>query len=274
MQCTPSGKFVGVYHEVEDTFGALTVPFFCGKWTCDRCGDKKFKKLYARTMNGEISQAIPGFRPQYSHKLLTLTLPGEEYRDKHTPKSALKDIADKWDKMNRAMKKKLGAFHYLRVVEFQKDGFPHYHVLLSGRVIVPKGILNEFRRYWTEKYGMGNIDLQKGKSAKVKKMVGYIMKYLRKAPADLPKGMRLYSASRGALSPIRKAPPKDWLCTKKLSASKCIELNELPTFIDPTSYEKLYGSCGPDIRKLLIEDFRKRQREIDSPSWDKTDVAA
>jgi hypothetical protein len=262
--CTPSGKFVGVYKDAGGTFGAVTVPFLCNKWTCDRCGEKKFKKLYARTLNGEIAQPIPGFRPQYSHKLLTLTCPGKNYRDTHTPEEALKDMAYKWNKMNQAMKKKLGGFHYLRIVEFQKDGFPHYHILLSGKVIAGKGILNELRHYWTEKYGMGNIDLQKGKTAKVKSIVHYIMKYLRKAPVDLPKNMRIYSASRGALSPLVKAPPKDWLCTKKLQASKCLELSELPSFVEPTTYEKLYSRCGPDIKNLLLEDFHLQQREISS----------
>jgi hypothetical protein len=100
---------------------------------------------------------------------------------------------------------------------------------------------------------MGNVDLQKNRSSSVKKMVGYIMKYLTKTTVELPKGKRLYTASRKALSPVKKPAPKDYICTKL-----CWE--NFATIEAPQKFEAddihALGACDPDLQKLLIEHWR------------------
>ncbi len=63
-----------------------------------------------------------------------------------------------YHKLIRALKKRYGHFHYLKVVEPHGDGFPHFHVLLVGPGIAPKAVLQTIRDLWVDKYGMGNVD--------------------------------------------------------------------------------------------------------------------
>ena len=128
--------------------------------------------------------------------MLTLTCPGETFRKNHTPEEALKIMNEFFEKLRKAMQKKWGCFHYLKITEPHKDGFPHFHVLIVGHAIAPKEVLGHIRSLWTEKYGMGNIDLQvlrKGLGAGV----NYIMKYLTKSLKPIAKGFQsIYSFKR------------------------------------------------------------------------------
>lgn len=251
--CVPRGKFLGVFQAADGQAHALAVPIFCKKWACERCGPRKKKQLFARAMNGAIAEPVKGFRPQYSHKLLTLTCPGAEYRATHTPEETLADMNRKWNLTTRAMKKRLGDFDYLKIIEFQKDGYPHFHILLAGRVIAPKGILEQFRYTWTQHHGMGNVDIQKNRCSSVKKMVGYIMKYLTKSTVVLPKGKRLYTASRKALSPVKKPAPKEYLY-KKLCWENFVSIEAPQEYVADDVFE--LGKFDPDIRMMFVEDWR------------------
>lgn len=255
FMCTPHGKFVAAYLDGGKAHG-LVVPIRCHKWTCEYCGKKKRKQLFARALNGAIAQPVKGFRPQYTHKLLTLTCPGSEYRAAHTPAEALADMTAKWNLMNRALKKRLGNFHYIKVLEWQKDGFPHFHILLAGRVIVPKSILNEFRRAWTEYYGMGNIDIQKNSSGTIKELVRYILKYLTKTNITLPKGKRLFTASRGALAPLKKPEPKIYI-VKKLLWQFISQVESPQTYTEDSMLDLI--KHDEDLKEAIIERWHRDQ---------------
>jgi hypothetical protein len=77
----------------------------------------------------------------------------------------------------------------------------------------PKSTLREFRGPWTGLFGIGAVDIQKNRSSSMKKMVGYIMKYLTKVTAKLPRGRRLYTTSWKALSPA-KPTLRNCICTE------------------------------------------------------------
>lgn len=260
--CTPHGKFLGI-HEVEDPAGryvAESIPIRCNKWSCAVCGPFKFKRLYARALNGPIAQPVDGFRPEYTHKLLTLTCPGEAYRAVNSPETALEDMNYKWNKLVRALQKRLGKFKYLKVVEEQRDGYPHFHIILCGGVIAPKDILGNIRHLWTELYGMGNVDIQKKKSSSPKDMVKYALKYIAKNPPELPKGKRLYSSSRGALCPVVKHNKK-WILSRILSDSwcTCMPLQALASETVPELYELLHFA-DTDLKPLLLNHWRDSTR--------------
>lgn len=250
--CVPHGKFVGAYLE-DGKAKAVAVPIRCNKWSCEDCGKKKRRQLYARVMSGQLAQAVDGFRPQYTHKLLTLTCPGKEYRERHTPQEALEDMSHKWSLTVRALKKRLGEFLFLRIVEQHKDGFPHFHVLLVGRTIVPKGILADFRRTWTDLHGMGNVDIQKNRLGSPMKAVRYLLKYLTKTPADLPKGKRVYTASRGALAPVL-APSHEYLL-KSIFWRNFTPIESVQIYVSEDVHS--LGQFDPDIQRALVEDFRE-----------------
>jgi len=251
--CKPRGKFIGIERcslPMAD-HKAIVIPLRCNKYGCEICGKRKFKQLLARALNGLIAQPVDGYRPKYSHKLLTLTCPGKEYRACKSIEDAIDDMAYCFNKLTRALQKKFGKFIYLRVIEDQRDGFPHYHVILRGGVIAPKAILAEIRHLWTDLYGMGNVDIQTMKSNSVREMILYALKYVSKNPPLLPKGKRIYSASRAALAPVTKKG-HDWLAFKVLPAAQCKLLFEEP---------ESYGSRGvyglgfedPDVHDLVLE---------------------
>lgn len=251
--CVPRGKFVGVLEQSGGGVRAIAAPIRCKKWSCEFCGPRRRKQLFARVFHGPIAQPVKGFRPVYSHKLLTLTCPGAAYRAARTPKDALADMTRKWNLTTRALKKRLGEFHYLRIVENQQDGYPHFHILLAGGAIAPKSILADIRRLWTDHHGMGNVDIQKNRNGSIKKMVGYLMKYLTKTTVELPKGRRVYTASRGALSPAHKPECRNWLMHK-------LFWRDFQSIEERREYEAhtLFGlaQADPDINKMLIEEWR------------------
>ena len=57
-------------------------------------------------------------------------------------------MTESFHKLIRALKKQYGEFHYFRVNELQKDGTPHFHVLLAGNAIIPKDILDSIEDKW------------------------------------------------------------------------------------------------------------------------------
>jgi len=204
---------VGKYSEPgkEQVWKAVRGPIPCNSWRCEVCGPRKKKQLKARLYRGQISQqeGRKGFRPSpYSAKILTLTAPGAEWRARHTPEEAYRIMSANLSKLMDAMRKEYGnEFHYFKVVEPQGDGFPHFHILLKGEAIAPKGILDFIRRLWCKKYQMGNCDIQVMKHG-LKGGVNYILKYMTKEMAPIMRGARIFSASHGALQ--RKERRWEW----------------------------------------------------------------
>lgn len=209
------GVFQGIKRTGSKTLQYKRVPFGCNNWACDECRPFKLKKLYARLINGDLVAAskVDGFRSKYVVKLLTLTCPGKEYRAQKTRREAYEEMTHSFDKLIRALKKRLGSFYYIRVREPQTDGFPHLHVLLVGINIAPIYVLDLIKHLWCEKYEMGFVKLNaKGEDQTIGGAIRYIFKYITKCSefGEEFKGVRLYTASRGALEKERKTK-HDWL---------------------------------------------------------------
>lgn len=182
------------------------IAIYCQRWKCPKCRDRKAKRVLARALNGGIVQQAKkeGFRDQYNFKLLTLTCPGQEYRDKTNISQAYQDLQEGYAKLVKALRKR-GWFDYLRVVEAQRDGFPHFHVLLAGEGIRRKEILLEIVKLWNGLYGLGFIKINALKHiTSIEKAVKYVLKYLFKEPMKLEARKRLYAASKNALAKNQK----------------------------------------------------------------------
>jgi len=217
------GIFRGVY-EGEDGRRFRAHPIDCGSWSCPVCGSRKARRIYARAMAGDIAKE----QGSYSHKLLTLTVPGAEYRATHSIRQAYNEGSAALTGLIKFLRYHYGQFAYLRVCELQKDGFPHWHVILVGDAIAPKDLLKDIVRYWRVQRGMGFVKLNRIPEAGMKKALGYVLKYLFKAAgADWGqemKGARRYQGSREMLGPVKGKEKKVWVHEK-------LELGQVGRFI-------------------------------------------
>lgn len=196
----PTGALYGQTIDKQGNYHNRHFVLDCGRWDCEYCRRRKAKRIFKRSLNGEIVEAAKqrdGFR-DFNHKLLTLTCPGREFRDRYTPHQAAKMMRDALAKMLMSLRKTCGKFHYLRVTENQKDGYPHYHIVLCGAAIAPKWVLTEIQRLWSCVNEMGFVRLNWIENPV--KAIKYVLKYLFKDPA-LYGRLRLMSYSRGAIEP-------------------------------------------------------------------------
>lgn len=182
----------------------------CGKWVCEDCRKRKAKRQMARALQGGLVERVkvPGFREEYNYKLLTLTCPGKEYRETHTTDEAYKELQEGFAKLRKALRHR-GWFEFLRVVEAQRDGFPHYHVLLAGQGIRRKEILREIVKLWRGMYGLGFVKLnalKRGEGKGVTNAIKYLLKYLFKGPFQGKEiRLRIFASSRHAMKTFEKA---------------------------------------------------------------------
>ena len=157
----PAGYFYGrvVDETGESRYESRVIP--CGKWSCPVCRKVKARALMARALKGSIVEEAKtaGFREAYNYKLLTLTCPGKEYRDRKRPEEAAKEMRDAFKKMIDVMRAEVGMFGYLRVMEAHQSGYPHYHVLLVGPAISGKWVLRWIESLWRDRYHMGFVKM-------------------------------------------------------------------------------------------------------------------
>lgn len=207
------GIFQGVYRGCENGRhyeGKIKINIRCGRWDCPICGPRKAKKVYSRVMKGQIylTAKYPGRNASYAVKLLTLTCPGLEYRALHTPDQAAREMQEAWSKLRKELSYIYGQFYFLRVLEAQKNGYPHLHVLMVGDAIASKNVYDDISRLWRELYGMGFMRINVVDSPE--QAIKYVLKYLFKSP-DTFKGSRLFSNSKGALLPCWNKEKKQWI---------------------------------------------------------------
>lgn len=117
--------------------------------------------------------------------------------------------------MNEDLRKEEKKLKYLAVIEFQKRGAIHYHMLVEGIPFNRKGYRNHVRDRWkqairsvtgAEGESVGNIDLKRLDTLKSVDNIGaYISKYMTKSDADKRLfGKKLYQTSRGLERPKEK----------------------------------------------------------------------
>jgi hypothetical protein len=142
----------------------------------------------------EISKKYQGFRFEYFFKFLTLTLDGNEWRKNHSIEYAEQEIKKNWNKLRSAIIKKYGKFEYIWVMESQKDGYPHMHVVMIGKSISPPDIKEWIYKLW-KSYGMG-FSFIKQVYGGTGGITAYITKYITKELQTGRKGSRVYSMSK------------------------------------------------------------------------------
>jgi hypothetical protein len=203
------GYFYGVYEKSRLKVVGIRGNVPCKKWDCEFCRPKNVKKLRARIFNSDMVQdyKVKGFRDKYCQKFLTLTCPGKDFRSKYSPLEAYEMMCKAYHKLIRAVKKNHGEFKYIRVVEPQKDGYPHFHAVVVGPGIAKKKVLQDIRKLWLGKYGMGFVRLNVITNS-LEHSIRYITKYMSKNPVSMGKNKRIFTASKGGLAKVAK---KNWL---------------------------------------------------------------
>lgn len=228
----------------------------CNSWDCPFCGERKFRKMRLRAFRGGLMDHLqrPEGRNRYNQKFLTLTYPGRERREVTTPLDAYDEMSAAFTKLMKALQKSRGKVKYLRVVEPQRDGFPHFHVLLVGRAIAAREVREYIKRLWCDRYGMGFIKLNVITNNLVHG-IRYITKYLSKAPKSIGPGRRIFAASRGALMPT---PKKQWWQTRVYFG---VADDEGVSEVEITDHFNLDGLPGPVVDALSPELKRRLGRE-------------
>jgi len=110
---------------------------------------------------------------------------------------AYKDMQHHYNKLATMLRKHFPNMNPVRFYEPQRDGYPHFHVILVGPDANKRGLLEFCRKYWTDEYQMGNVDI-----AKMDRGIGgalnYAVKYLTKMTrglVHLPKGAKVINAA-------------------------------------------------------------------------------
>lgn len=108
----------------------LLVRIRCKQWSCPYCSTAN-RKAWRRAL---IAQ-IPAHGQDWS--FWTVTMPAwvhSKPSDIERAETSAKIIRENWSKLHKRLKRTLGAFEYLRVVEEHKSGALHLHLLVNLHV--------------------------------------------------------------------------------------------------------------------------------------------
>lgn len=139
-------KDLGFLYNNED--GSLN-DIRCKKWDCEYCRILKKYGLYI-----EILKNIYNFDLD---KHFIITTAGNEFRSKYNWIESFYYMNKQWDLLKKVIEYKYGKLTYIVLPRSQKNGYCHYHTILSKKI--PWEFLNEKRK----KYDLGFVSIQKNK---------------------------------------------------------------------------------------------------------------
>lgn len=191
----------------------------CDRWDCVPCAKKKRNRILARLSLGGLvkeAQRLVSIGCKYPVKMFTLTAGGNEYRAKCTQLESVEHLRANWNKLNAAMKKKYGGYHYLMVVEPHRDGWPHLHVMIVGEGVAKAKPLKWLKDVWQGRYDMGFVYItqrkvrneqrksgyEKHRFETVMEGIEYMTKYMAKGLRNYGMKKKLWSCSVGALANV------------------------------------------------------------------------
>lgn len=199
---------------IEDASGQTSQKFVylrCKQWSCPYCARVNAQVLYVKVKRGiagcVADELRDGFRDEYYVKFLTLTLPGREWRDAHSKLDAAAIIKHSFKKLIYQLRRKLGHIEFFWVMEFQRDGFAHLHVVLIGSAIAPKSVKADIEKIWREQQGLGFIKFNAVEGG-LNRVSSYLSKYITKELQTGNKGAHVYGASHGFYQAVRVGRPE------------------------------------------------------------------
>ena len=189
----------GIVIQLDPDAAVLTfIPMTCKKWSCKYCAPRLADKLHRR-----IHYAQP-------NKFITLTVDPAHIGN---PIDAEERIRKTWPKFVAAIRKHRPDFEYLRVLEYQKNGWPHLHLLARCHYIPHKLLANT----WHSKVLNGFVSI---KAVKNPDTIGQeLTKYIRKSftlNAVFHKNRKAYTTSKRFFqdpSDVQDHPPPQNIIT-------------------------------------------------------------
>jgi len=186
----------------------------CKRWSCQYCGARKVRSTVARIRAGMRLGSC---------RFFTLTAPGDE-----DPEDSLAEFAARWKRFRMRLERRFGRIEYLGVVELQKRGSPHIHVVYRGPFI-PQAWLSRA----AAESGFGKIaDIRRSNPNLSRYLAKYLAKDLTAAGADgaepvkLPPYFRRVRWSRNwCVWEKRKRHPRwrDWWIADAVPAHAAID---------------------------------------------------
>jgi len=130
-------------------------------------------------------------------------------------------------------------FQYLAVVEFQKRGAVHYHVVYFDMPFISKA-----GQYLEKIWGQGSVNVKAIKQ--VKNLGGYVCKYLQKEIMDSRlKGQKAFFGSRGLKEPV-ELKSETSIAT---ILQKCMIIKEVERDYTSSTYGRIFYQQG-QIKQL------------------------
>ncbi len=148
----------------------------CQSRLCNECGPLLGWILRQRLL------AVSHFFPRPAMMTLTVDLNGTiTGKGFDSPHAALLDVTG--GKRIRELMKHLGIRHWFWVLEFQKNGNPHWHVLFN-RADLPGGLVDYKRawHFWRDTWKVGGVDVGSQRFSNPRHGIFYATKYLTKQP--------------------------------------------------------------------------------------------
>lgn len=165
----------------------------CKCWNCPKCGPRKA---------GRYKHAIRSAAEQLQlRRFLTLTLDPKKLPDGVEP---VKHLRDSFSKFRTYLRRKFGEkIQYICVLEFQKNGMPHLHILVD-RYIEQAWV----KSAWSTLGGGEHVDIRLVDLHRVSR---YLSKYLTKdLLLDAPARARRVTVSRGIVLNPKRAKEHRW----------------------------------------------------------------
>ena len=164
----------------------------CKSWKCERCGPKRVKQVRHAII--QVAQEF-GLR-----RFLTLTLDPRSC----TPEESVKYARKCWNKMRMYLKRKFGeAISFIAILEFQKSGYAHLHILVDRYI----------NHSWIQKnwQAVGGGKFVNIRQVDIHRVSAYLSKYLTKELLLSPyyQKYRRYTTSRN-IKLLSKSGQGNW----------------------------------------------------------------
>lgn len=132
---------------------------------------------FTRFSDGYYKKAMSKLKSLHGDRgvFLTLTIDPKRFT---SLEHAYTNLQRGWNRLLTMLRKRHRHLEFVKIVEFQKSGSPHLHVLFFG---IPRLIdANELREFWDKKYGEGTFVNLKPLHNGSNRVISYLVKYMRK----------------------------------------------------------------------------------------------
>lgn len=183
--------YVSILRRTDDGYNYKAVRLSCKSYLCPRCRSKAYLNLRRR-----LNEAIIGV----DYSFWTFTVPFGNY---HSPEG-IQSLCKLWDTFLKALKRQYPSIKYIRILELQKSGNPHFHILFNRYLN-----FNFVREQWTRITTGTQVNFKKIDSHNI---IKYLSKYLSNTAKNnitfeevlYQSGVRRFSGSIGLMKPLDK----------------------------------------------------------------------